>query len=52
MTGSTSSVNINHSDTPNATFYDNLDVCATRDIKAGEEITHNYGAGWADWTAT
>lgn len=43
---------INHSDTPNATFYDNLDVCATRDIKAGEEITHNYGAGWEDWTAT
>ena len=37
---------INHSDTPNAVYYDNLDVCAMRDIMAGEEITHNYdGSG-------
>jgi len=39
---------INHSDTPNATYYDNLDVCSTRDINAGEEITHNYGVSWEE----
>lgn len=39
---------INHSDTPNATYYDNLEVCAIRDIQAGEEITHDYGAGWEE----
>jgi len=43
---------INHSDAPNAAYYDNLDVCAMRDIEAGEEITHDYGAGWEDWPAT
>jgi SET domain-containing protein len=37
---------INHSDTPNAAYYDNLEVCAMRDIAPGEEITHDYGAGW------
>jgi SET domain-containing protein len=37
---------INHSDAPNAAYYDTLDVCATRDIEAGEEITHDYGACW------
>ena len=37
---------INHSDKPNAVYYDNLEVCALRDIRAGEEITHNYGADW------
>jgi SET domain-containing protein len=36
---------INHSDTPNAAYYDNLEVCALRDIQVGEEITHNYEAG-------
>ena len=36
---------INHSDTPNAVYYDNLEVCAIRDIMAGEEITHNYLTG-------
>lgn len=39
---------INHSDTANAAYYDNLEVCATRDIQVGEEITHNYGAGWEE----
>jgi SET domain-containing protein len=39
---------INHSDAPNAAYYDTLDVCATLDIEAGEEITHNYGAGWEE----
>ena len=39
---------INHSDAPNAAYYDSLEVCSVRDIKAGEEITHDYGAGWDD----
>ena len=39
---------INHSDSPNAAYYDSLEVCAMRDIQAGEEITHNYGAGWEE----
>ena len=33
---------INHSDSPNAAYFDTLDVCAVRDIYPGEEITHNY----------
>jgi SET domain-containing protein len=37
---------INHSDNPNAVYYDSLEVCALRDIQAGEEITHHYGAEW------
>ena len=37
---------INHSNTPNAVYYANLEVCAIRDIQAGEEITHYYGADW------
>ena len=36
---------INHSNSPNAVYYDNLEVAAIQDIQAGEEITHNYGAG-------
>ena len=33
---------INHSDEPNAIYYDTLEVMALRDIKPDEEITHNY----------
>ena len=33
---------INHSDNPNAVYYNTLEVCALRDIVAGEEITHDY----------
>ena len=33
---------INHADNPNACYYDDLTVVALRDIKAHEEITHNY----------
>lgn len=33
---------INHSENPNAVYYDDLKVCALKDIHAGEEITHNY----------
>ncbi len=37
---------INHSDSPNACYYDDLSVMTLRDIAAGEEITHNYEADW------
>ena len=33
---------INHDDKPNACYYDDLSVVALRNIKVGEEITHNY----------
>ncbi|MGB0768319.1 MAG: SET domain-containing protein [Phycisphaeraceae bacterium] len=33
---------INHSNTPNAAYYDDLSVMALRDIEPGEEILHNY----------
>lgn len=33
---------INHSPEPNAAYYDTLEVCALRDIRPGEEITHDY----------
>lgn len=42
---------INHSETPNAAYYDSLEVMALRDIRAGEEITHDYGAGWQELAA-
>ena len=37
---------INHSNTPNAAYHNNLEVCAIRDIHPGDEITHHYGADW------
>src|SRR4030067_3660931 len=33
---------INHSDEPNAIYYDTLEGIALRDIQRDEEITHNY----------
>jgi len=36
---------INHSDEPNAAYYDTLEVCALTDIAPGEEITHDYLSG-------
>lgn len=36
---------INHSDEPNAVYYDTLEVCALTDIAPGEEITHDYTDG-------
>lgn len=33
---------INHSDEPNAVYFDTLEVCALKDISPGEEITHDY----------
>ena len=38
---------INHSERPNACYYDDLSVVALRDIAAGEEITHDYASN--DW---
>jgi SET domain-containing protein len=38
---------INHSDDPNACYYDDLSVVALRDIEPNEEITHNYYSN--DW---
>ena len=38
---------INHSDDPNACYYDDFSVVALRDIAPGEEITHDYGCN--DW---
>ena len=38
---------INHSDEPNACYYDDLSVVALRDIEPDEEITHDYGC--RDW---
>ncbi len=37
---------INHSNQPNACYYDDFTVVALKDIKKGEEITHNYGEDW------
>ena len=37
---------INHSDDPNACYYDDLSVVALRDIEPGEEITHDYGSAY------
>lgn len=33
---------INHSDQPNAAYYDDLSVVALRDIQPGEELLHDY----------
>ena len=37
---------INHSETPNACYYDDFTVVALKKITKGEEITHNYGDDW------
>lgn len=37
---------INHRQEANACYYDDLTVVALKDIKKGEEITHNYGEDW------
>ena len=38
---------INHSEQPNACYYDDLSVIALRDIAPDEEITHDYECN--DW---
>lgn len=37
---------INHSQEPNAVYYDDLEVRTLTDIYPGDEITHDYEAGW------
>jgi hypothetical protein len=37
---------INHSKKPNVAYYDDLSVVALKDIKAGQELTHDYGDEW------
>lgn len=37
---------INHCNTPNAIYYNDLTVVALRDIAKDEEITHYYGEEW------
>ena len=39
---------INHSKDPNACYCEDLDVVALKEIKKGEEITHDYGDDWID----
>jgi hypothetical protein len=37
---------INHSKKPNVAYLNDLDVVALRHIRAGEELTHDYGDAW------
>ena len=37
---------INHNPKPNACYCEDLQVVALKNIKPGEEITHDYGADW------
>ena len=36
---------VNHAKKPNAAFYE-MELWSLRKIKAGDEITHDYGPGW------
>jgi len=36
---------INHSDKPNACYYDSLKAVAIKDIEKDEKITHDYSIG-------
>ena len=37
---------INHAKRPNAAYCDDLTVIALRNIKPGDELTHDYGDDW------
>jgi hypothetical protein len=37
---------INHSNTPNVAYYDDLTVVALKKIAPGEELAHDYGDDW------
>ncbi len=37
---------INHTKTPNVGYFDDHTVVALRNIKKGEELTHDYGDDW------
>ena len=39
---------INHSRKANVAYYDDLTVMALKNIKPGEELTHDYGDEWED----
>lgn len=39
---------INHDASPNACYCDDLNVIALKDIKANDEITHDYGEEWIE----
>lgn len=38
---------INHSETPNVAYYDDLSVVSIADIAPGDELTHFYSEGWS-----
>ena len=38
---------INHAKKPNVAYYDDLTVVALKNIKAGQELLHDYGDDWA-----
>ena len=38
---------INHDKKPNVAYYDDLTVVALKNIKAGQELLHDYGDDWA-----
>ncbi len=38
---------INHNSKPNAAYYEDLQVVTLKNIKKGEEITHDYGDEWS-----
>lgn len=37
---------INHGKKPNVAYYDDLTVVALKNIKAGQELLHDYGEDW------
>lgn len=37
---------INHDKAPNVAYYEDLSVVTLRAIRAGEELTHDYGDEW------
>ncbi len=39
---------VNHSDNPNAAYFDDATLVALRTIQPGEEITHNYSGDLFD----
>lgn len=39
---------INHSDDPNVAYADDLTITALKNIKKGEELTHDYNGGYLE----
>lgn len=42
---------INHSLAPNVAYYDDYSLVALRDLKPGDELTHDYGQLWHESVA-